>query len=65
MGLLTPNDIKNFRSLYALQLRYLLSAENPILKGLDSMKQKKHKQMHLVCSQSRLKCCRSPLPDLK
>jgi ferritin-like metal-binding protein YciE len=37
MGLLTPNDIKNFQSLYTLQLRYLLSAENQILKGLQSM----------------------------
>jgi ferritin-like metal-binding protein YciE len=37
MGLLTPNDIKDFRSLYTLQLRYLLSTENQILKGLESM----------------------------
>lgn len=37
MGLLTPNDIKNFESLYALQLRYLLSTENQIVKGLQSM----------------------------
>jgi len=37
MGLLTPNSIKTFQSLYTLQLRYLLSAENQILKGLDSM----------------------------
>ncbi len=37
MGLLTPNDIKNFRSLYTLQLRYLLSTENQIVKGLKSM----------------------------
>jgi ferritin-like metal-binding protein YciE len=37
MGLLTPNDIKNFRSLYTLQLRYLLSTENQIVKGLQSM----------------------------
>ena len=37
MGLLTPNDIKNFRSLYTLQLRYLLSTENQIVKGLASM----------------------------
>jgi len=44
MGLLTPNDIKNFKTLYALQLRYLLSAENQILKGLDSMIEKAHDQ---------------------
>lgn len=37
MGLLTPNDIQNFRSLYTLQLRYLLSTENQIIKGLQSM----------------------------
>ena len=37
MGLLTPNDIKSFRSLYTLQLRYLLSTENNIVKGLSSM----------------------------
>jgi ferritin-like metal-binding protein YciE len=37
MGLLTPNDIKDFQSLYALQLRYLLSTENQIVKGLKSM----------------------------
>ena len=37
MGLLTPNEIQDFRSLYTLQLRYLLSAENQIVKGLQSM----------------------------
>jgi ferritin-like metal-binding protein YciE len=37
MGLLTPNDIKTFQSLYTLQLRYLLSAENQIVDGLQSM----------------------------
>jgi ferritin-like metal-binding protein YciE len=37
MGLLTPNDVKNFESLYTLQLRYLLSTENQIVKGLKSM----------------------------
>lgn len=37
MGILTPNDIKNFQSLYSLQLRYLLSTENQIVKGLKSM----------------------------
>jgi hypothetical protein len=37
VGLLTPNDIKSFRSLYTLQLRYLLSTENNIVKGLNSM----------------------------
>lgn len=37
MGLFTPNDIKNLRSLYAQQIRYLLSTENQIVKGLQSM----------------------------
>jgi ferritin-like metal-binding protein YciE len=37
MGLLTPNEIKSFASLYTLQLRYLLSTENQIVKGLGSM----------------------------
>jgi ferritin-like metal-binding protein YciE len=37
MGLLTPNKIKNFQSLYSLQVRYLLSMENQIVKGLQSM----------------------------
>ncbi|MDQ2710798.1 MAG: DUF892 family protein [Acidobacteriota bacterium] len=37
MGLFTPNDIKNLRSLYSQQLQYLLSTENQIVKGLDSM----------------------------
>jgi ferritin-like metal-binding protein YciE len=37
MGFLTPNNIKDFRSLYTLQVRYLLSTENQIVKGLQSM----------------------------
>lgn len=37
MGLLTPNEIKGFETLYTLQLRYLLSTENQIVKGLRSM----------------------------
>ncbi len=37
MGFLTPNDIKSFQSLYTLQLRYLLSIETQIIKGLESM----------------------------
>ena len=37
MGFLTPNDIQNFKSLYTLQLRYLLSAENQAVKGLQTM----------------------------
>jgi ferritin-like metal-binding protein YciE len=40
MGFLTPNDIKSFRSLYTLQLRYLLSAENQIVDGLQTMIEK-------------------------
>jgi len=37
MGLLTPNEIKGFESLYTLQLRYLLSTENQIVEGLEKM----------------------------
>lgn len=37
MGLLTPNSIKDFRSLYVQQLQYLLSTENQIVKGLQAM----------------------------
>ena len=37
MGFLTPDDIQDFRSLYTLQLRYLLSAENQIVDGLQTM----------------------------
>ena len=37
MGFFTPNDIKSLQSLYTLQLRYLLSTENNIVKGLESM----------------------------
>ncbi len=37
MGFLTPNDIKSFKSLYTLQLRYLLCIETQIVKGLESM----------------------------
>lgn len=37
MGLITPNDCKELQQLYTGQLRYLLSTENVIVKGLDSM----------------------------
>ncbi len=37
MGLITPNDYDDLRSLYAGQLQYLLSAEHQIVKGLTSM----------------------------
>lgn len=37
MGFITPNDIEDFRSLYTLQLRYMLSAENQIVDGLQTM----------------------------
>ena len=37
MGLLTPNSIKDFHSLYAQQIRYLLSTENQIVKGLETV----------------------------
>lgn len=37
MGLITPNDYDDLRSLYTGQLRYLLSTENQIIDGLQSM----------------------------
>ena len=37
MGLITPNDFKSLRALYTAQLRYLLSTENQIVKGLPKM----------------------------
>ena len=37
MGLITSNDFPNLRELYTAQLRYLLSTENQIVKGLPDM----------------------------
>ena len=37
MGLLTKNDFPSLQALYTTQLRYLLSTENQILKGLAEM----------------------------
>lgn len=37
MGFITPNDFPNLQELYIAQLRYLLSAENQIVKGLPKM----------------------------
>lgn len=37
MGLITPNDYKELQQLYTGQLLYLLSTENQIVKGLESM----------------------------
>ncbi|AXC11231.1 hypothetical protein ACPOL_1891 [Acidisarcina polymorpha] len=37
MGLITPNDFKSLHALYTAQLRYLLSTENQIVKGLPAM----------------------------
>ena len=37
MGFITPNDFPNLQELYYAQLRYLLSAENQIVKGLPKM----------------------------
>ena len=37
MGLITPNDYDDLRSLYTGQLRYLLSTEKQIVDGLESM----------------------------
>lgn len=37
MGLITPNDYDSLRALYTGQLQYLLSTENQIVEGLESM----------------------------
>lgn len=37
MGLITKNDFESLRQLYIAQLRYLLSTENQIVKGLPDM----------------------------
>jgi hypothetical protein len=37
MGLITPNDFQSLRELYTAQLRYLLSTEEQIVKGLPDM----------------------------
>ena len=37
MGFFTPNDIQNLKSLYSMQMRYLLSTENQIVDGLQTM----------------------------
>lgn len=37
MGLITPNDFPNLQELYVAQLRYLLSTENQLVKGLPKM----------------------------
>src|ERR1700761_3833786 len=54
MGLITPNDFPSLQALYVAQLRYLLSTEKQIVKGLPGMiehaddEQRKHAfQSHL------------------
>ena len=37
MGLITPNDFQSLQELYTAQLRYLLSTEKQIVKGLPDM----------------------------
>jgi ferritin-like metal-binding protein YciE len=37
MGLITPNDFPSLQALYTAQLRYLLSTETQIVKGLADM----------------------------
>ena len=37
MGLITPNEYDDLRSLYKGQLQYLHSTETQIVKGLESM----------------------------
>lgn len=72
MGLITPNDFPNLRELYTAQLRYLLSTENQIVKGLTDMIQKaddeqlKHAfQSHLQETEQHVSRLEGLLTDLK
>lgn len=71
MGLITPNDFPNLRELYAGQLRYLLSTENQIVKGLptmiehaDDMQLKQAFQSHLQETQEHVRRVESLLSEL-
>ncbi len=71
MGLLTPNSIKDFQSLYSQQLQYLLSAENQIVKGLQSMishatdqRLKQAFQSHLQETQLQVTRLQELIPDV-
>ncbi len=72
MGLLTPNDIQSFRSLYTLQIRYLLSAEKQIVTGLQDMIEKATDtqlkqafQSHLQETQVHVQRIEQILPELE
>ena len=72
MGFLSPNDIKNFKSLYTMQLRYMLSAENQIVDGLQTMIEKATDpqlkqafQSHLQETRMQAKRLEQILPDLE
>lgn len=71
MGLITPNDFPNLRELYSAQLRYLLSTENHIVKGLpdmiehaDDTQLKQAFQSHLQETREHLTRIESLLSDL-
>lgn len=71
MGLITPNDFPNLRELYTGQLRYLLSTENQIVKGLpdmiehaDDMQLKQAFQSHLQETQQHVTRIESLLSEL-
>ena len=55
MGLITPNDYPNLRELYTVQLRYLLSTEKQIVKGLPAMIDHAEDQQLKQAFQSHLK----------
>lgn len=65
MGLLTPNDIKNFNALYTQQLQYLLSTENQIVKGLKSMIEHSSDQQLKNAFQSHLQETQAQVERLK
>lgn len=72
MGLITPNDFPNLRELYIAQLRYLLSTENQIVKGLpamidhaDDMQLKQAFQSHLQETEVHASRLRDLLSDMQ
>jgi ferritin-like metal-binding protein YciE len=72
MGLITPNDFPTLHELYAAQLRYLLSTENQIVKGLpvmigqaDDQQLKQAFQSHLQETQEHVARLEKLLSELK
>lgn len=65
MGLITPNDYDDLRSLYTGQIRYLLSTEKQIVEGLDSMIKHAHDEQLQQAFQSHQQETRLQVDRLK